>query len=309
MKKTSNLLAASLLLACCAPTASLWAAEADLSPNTNGGTGHLPSGFSQLNFLMENGDWAPVIRLPTTPTHNDRVSLYSEARWAARLDLAGTAFESARSVGVSPWDLLDLVWNAHAGRWDVQNSRIARALLGPNKAVDRIASSQHLLTQYTMIDGMHAGELHLPLQAPNNAMLTVANRATWSTRINLGNDHNPRWRTCGSLTDCVFAYDTKRGGWHAADRSSSVRPVAELPFPVSGVMRVELNPAIDPATHMTLPKHAVHGDVYVFLDEAGIDDHRVEATHTSMPASRGLAKGQELRMRYSGIDELWHVQN
>ncbi|XBS69884.1 hypothetical protein ABK905_00390 [Acerihabitans sp. KWT182] len=36
----------------------------DLTPNTNGGSGQLPSGYSHINFTTANGNWVRNIALP-----------------------------------------------------------------------------------------------------------------------------------------------------------------------------------------------------------------------------------------------------
>lgn len=305
MKNTPTVLAA-LLAICCMPSATAWAEEANLSPNTNGGTGNMPSGYSQLNFLLSNGDWVTDIRLPTAATHGDRVAAMSDAHWIARFDLTGTVFESAAGAPFVKDVLLDFVWNTYAGRWDVQDGPMARALLGPNLAVDHIAPSPHLLTQYTMIDGMHAKELHLPVQAQEHAILAVANRATWSTRINAApGTLKGDWHECGSLQDCTFLYDTGTKRWRAATGTSTIGPQAQLPFPSRTVMRVVAKPALDPATRITLPAWAVHGDVYAIVDNSGAVGHHVETANTNLPAPVSLEDGRELRLRYNAIVYTW----
>jgi len=71
-----NILIGSVLALLCFGTAQ--AAEIQLSPNTNG-DGRLPSGYTKITFTMGNGNWAPSIVLPSTPTDGAQVLLSTTA--------------------------------------------------------------------------------------------------------------------------------------------------------------------------------------------------------------------------------------
>lgn len=314
MKKTPTLLA-SALLACCMPLAAA-ASEATLSPATNNGSGQMPSGFGQLNFYIANGDWAGELRLPTASSHGDRVAALSDAMWSARFDLAGTAFAAAGAVPFLDGALLEFSWNAGAGQWDLQPGATARTLIAPNVAKDRIANTYHMLTQYTMLDGMHAGQVLLPYWAPDNALLTVANRASWKSQINTNPSSTTghAWHTCSSGQSCTFTYVGSKRAWVEVVEGGPAPVAAQLPFPVASVTRVSVDPAHDVvATRMTLPAKAVHGDVYVLVDNHGFDAHSVDMANTSLIEPLRLRTGKEVRLRFDEMtgreNGTWHLVN
>ncbi len=308
MKKTPTLLA-SALLACCMPLAAL-ASEATLSPATNNGSGQMPSGYSQLNFHIGDGDWAGELRLPTAPSQADRVTVVSEAEWGARLELAGTAFAAAGGVSFGHGDLLEFSWNANAGQWDLQQGTSARALIAPNAERAYIANSYDMLTQYTVADEMHVGQLNLPHWAPESALLTVVNRSSSKTRINMvPASTRPELYTCASGQSCTFTYVAGKREWTEVVEGAPVRAARKLSFPRASVTRMHLNPAYDLGTAMTLPAEAVHGDVYAFLDPHGVDGHRIEAANTSMTGPKRLEAGKEVRLRYDRIWSRWDLVN
>ncbi|MDA5336827.1 hypothetical protein LRM36_00210 [Stenotrophomonas maltophilia] len=300
-------LLAAAVMACCAPLA-VSAAEATLSPASNGGSGHMPSGYHQLNFHIGNGDWAGDLRLPVAPTAGDRVTVMSDAIWSARLDLAGTAFATAGGAPFLQGTLLDLRWNAGTGQWDVQDGGSARALTAPNLPSDRIANSYHLLTQYSMADGSHTGELRLPYWAPDNALLTVVNRATWKTRVNL-HPYSARgdWQTCTTGQNCTYTYVASKMRWVEVVQGDNVTAAQALPFPSSALSRVVLNPAFDVVETLFLPAKGVHGDVYTFLDPHGISGHSIGTTHTTLQQPVQLRQGKEVRMRFNAMYGAWDL--
>lgn len=301
-------LLAAAVVACCAPLA-VSAAEATLSPASNGGSGHMPSGYHQLNFHIGNGDWAGDLRLPATPSAGDRVTVLSDAIWSARLDLAGTAFATAGGAPFLQGTLLDMRWNAGTGQWDVQDGGSARALTAPNLPSDRIANSYHLLTQYSMADGSHTGELRLPYWAPDDALLTVVNRATWSTRVNMAPYYGQgEWHRCSTGQNCTYTYVASKMRWVEVVEGDAVNAADALPFPKGTLSRVTLNPAYDIGRSMALPAKGVHGDVYVFLDKHGIGGHSISATHTTLQQPVHLRPGQEVRMRFNAMYGAWDLQ-
>jgi len=305
MNPIPSLLAAALLVVAL-PNVATASTEADLSPPLNGNSGHMPSGYSTLNFYVGNGYWAPDIRLPVQPSAGDRVMADTLAEWDARFSLQGTTFAAAGGTPFRAGDTLHFSWSAASGTWDIREGGSARALIGSNRAEDTVAASNHRLTQYTMEDGGHVGRLTLPAWAPDQALLAVANRAQWPTQVVSGGLSAADSR-CAGGHDCVYAYNGATARWTRAQAGTVIAPASQLPYAHASVMNV-VTRAVDVApTQMTLPASAVHGDVYSFLHTHAYDSYRVLPAHTDQPAPVVLPTGKEVRFSYDRIGSVWRL--
>jgi len=61
-----------------------------LSPNQINNTGNIPSGYSDLTFVLSNGNWVKNVYLPTTANHLDKVTIQSSAAYKSYLDTSNT---------------------------------------------------------------------------------------------------------------------------------------------------------------------------------------------------------------------------
>lgn len=299
MNPIPSLLAAALLVAAL-PTVASASTEADLSPPLNGNSGHMPSGYSTLNFYVGNGYWAPDIRLPTQPSAGDKVMVDTVADWDTRLNLQGTPFAAAGGMRFKAGDTLRFTWSAQDGAWDVQDGQIARALRGPYVREDSIAPSSHRLTQYTMANSSRLVNLHLPSSAPDEALLVVANRSSRNTWVFAG---EPSY--CSGGQDCVFAFNSAKARWTRVQSGTVITPAPQLPYPHASVMNVVTRAADIAPTGMTLPASAVDGDVYSFLHTHSRDSYQVQPAHTDQPAPVVLKEGEEVRFSYDRIHGVW----
>ncbi|WP_434211941.1 hypothetical protein [[Pseudomonas] boreopolis] len=303
MQKNCSSYLAAALLACVAPLA-VHASEADLSPPQNGGSGQMPSGYSQLNFYVGDGYWAPELRLPQQPSAGDQVMLDMTATFGSRLELQGTAFASAGSVALANPQTHYFIWNEGANVWDVRDGAVARTLMGPNRPMDSVPASNHLMTQYTMENGRHAGRLQLPVWAPDNALLTVANRADWATTI-VADGLSQSQRQCKRGQDCTFLFDGVRQRWLRQESGSVMQPMEQLPFPKASTVNVVTRVVDAGPLQMTLPNIAIHGDVYAFLHTHDMDVYSVSAAHTDMANTLELPAGKEVRFRFNRPMTRW----
>lgn len=302
IKTSSFRLAAALAASLVSFAAS--ATEADLSPPLNGGSGDMPSGYSQLNFFIGDGYWAPELRLPVAPSANDRVMADTVATFGARFRLDDTAFAMAGGIAFNSPDTLRFAWSEGARKWDLLPGGKARVLIGPNRPEDRVPASNHALTQYTMENGRHAGILHLPAWAPEHALLSVSNRAQWGTTI-VADGLPFEQRACKGGQDCTFIFDGTKQQWSKLEKRDVIRPMAQLPFPSASRVNVVTRAVDVHPLEMTLPAMAVHGDVYTFLHTHPNDTYQVMPAHTSMTTALVLPEGQEVRFRFNRPMTRW----
>jgi hypothetical protein len=296
-------------LACLAPFAAS-AAEAHLSPNTNGGSGAMPSGYSTLYFTTYDADWAQDLKLPANPSDGDRVVLESQAQNPSYLDTKGTVFAGQVFAPIYRSNAYAFTWDAARSEWNIADGSSARQLVGQNVAVQQIpVSGNHKLTQVTLYDGLHAGTVELPTLAHEAALLVVSNRATWGTRIS-GNISTGSDVTCASNTDCGFVYDQRDGKWHA--REGRVRlqaTTSQLPATQNRWTEIVAGPThedIDTPQLMILPRDAVDGDVYRFSDPSNSNFYQLSGVNTTNQDNPVTLDSRPITLRYLGSHGLWH---
>ncbi|WP_413741984.1 hypothetical protein ACL2XO_00595 [Sodalis sp. RH15] len=151
----------------------------DLTPNTNGGSGQLPSGYSHINFTTANGNWVRNIALPLQPNANSSVTLISHASYNSFLD--------ARPVGLGPemeiidGDTFTFTFDAGQQRWIPSGAQVTS--MSPNSVGPNIPNLTARITIYEIYDGNWAAEIRLPSQATPQNLLLISSRATNSSRL------------------------------------------------------------------------------------------------------------------------------
>lgn len=275
---TSRKLLCTATLLCLAPFAAS-AAEAYLSPNTNGGSGALPSGYTKLFFDMANGDWTHEVTLPATPRDGDAVILSSMAANSSRLKAEGAAFADLAYLPVQAGSEFRLVWNGADKRWDAGTGVSSRQLVGKNVAADRIPGSSHTLTQMVLRDGFHVGTISLPQLAPYGAVVVVSNRATWGTTIDGAQLAGGASQVCHSHNECGYVYNAD-GKWHARRGRAHMQPPTQPQLPTLATRWTDLvlnGPAEDITTpqRLMLPTDGIEGDILQASDRSNSGYYRL----------------------------------
>lgn len=126
MNPLSCATALAFALTCAASVAV--AGETHLSPNTNGGRGALPSGYSALHFTQANGDRAAQLSQSEAPRSWDRVVLRSSAHRGSRLDVAKTVFADLVYTPIDASANLRLDWSGQLQRWIIFASASVRSV-------------------------------------------------------------------------------------------------------------------------------------------------------------------------------------
>ncbi|AYA90894.1 MULTISPECIES: hypothetical protein [Stenotrophomonas] len=261
-----KLLCAATLL-CLAPLAAS-AAEAHLTPKSNGDSGAMPSGYSKLFFEISDSDFAAELKLPANPRDGDQVALTSMAgRRVAMLDAAGTSAADLVYIPVQRLSNLVLAKSDSLGRWYV-----GRGLDDDRIVLRDGPHAQAPATEKTFID-LHVtrtvSSVSLPPQAPARAVLGLVNYTQNDVTIQ-GPEVAGGVQTCGVAQSCGFVFDGADGQWHARRGRAHFQPTtAQLPKMQQRWTDIVLSgPAEDVTTprNMTLPVEAVDGDIIQITD-------------------------------------------
>ncbi|KRG52532.1 hypothetical protein [Stenotrophomonas beteli] len=289
-------------LACLAPFAAA-AQDGYLTPGKNGGSGQMPSGYSQLYFELSNGDWAGKLSLPARPKAGDRVTLSSLADTYALLDGRQTVFADQVYIPVDSLSNAEFRWSAKHARWDVIGGLSARVVYGQNRDVLNVPSTEHTVTQVSLYDTKRANTVSLPSWAPNGAVLVVANASS----ANVGVQGGPGNGTCSAGSNCGYVYGAD-GAWHVRLGHGQERIAAQLPTPDKRFTDVFVgNPAQDPLLPQVvhLPSEAVCGDIYQFTNTHDATFSRVSSDNTSLNKDAVIKKGLKYVFRFDGARGRW----
>lgn len=279
------------------------AAEISLSPNTNGGSGVLPSGYSRLIFETDNGNWTKTITLPSYPRHNDVVSLRARAAWESEVNALLTTFPT-RNLRVAQGDQFEFTYSATTKLWAVASNGF-RAL-NPNGSGATIADYPARLTRYSMRDADWAPEIFLPRLAKDGDLISIGSAATWSSKVNAGNALFASTFTVKTGDTYLFSYRGSFGKW-----VPEYAPVRAIPAASS------VPPSTSPRAAMTVSDAAFFSDVglpasagdrdRVVIRSAATWKTQIRNQYVNFQGPMNLQRGQEYEFLYVKEDARWEI--
>lgn len=231
--RRTSLLAA--LLICLAPVAAS-AAEAYLTPNKNGGSGAMPSGYSTLYFDLADGDWVDQLMLPERPRPGDKVVLSSGAANSARLMTGKSSLQDMLYLPVEPSSQVQLVWVNELKRWNVQNSQSSRIHRVENQAASVVPISSHRVTTLYHHPFAVVPKVTLPAWAPAGALLVFSNFQQHGVQM----AGAAEGAVCGEVQTCAYVFNSSDARWYRRAGMQNVRPAVQ---PSSCLRPLRVGPA------------------------------------------------------------------
>lgn len=150
----------------------------DISPNTNGGSGNIPSGYSDITFTVSNGNWVPTITLPNGVTNGTKVTIQSTAGYDSSLVTTNTDYPLA-ALTIKSGDSYSFIFSTTKNKWVIQAQSYS-----PNTVGATIPDLAGLnAARYTLSDGNWTGTVNLPATAANNTVVFVDSTATWDASV------------------------------------------------------------------------------------------------------------------------------
>lgn len=304
ISRRTSLLAA--LLVCLAPAAAS-AAEAYLTPNKNGGSGIMPSGYSSLYFDLADGDWTDELTLPANPRSGDAVILRSGAAAPARLDAANTSFSDLEYLPVDAGTDVTFFWEPAAAGWLVLGGASSRIVLPTRGEPEmKIPASSHTVTQVHDNSWGYVA-LALPAQAPGGAQLAISGNQRNSIEVRDGNEVS----TCPVKTACAYVFDAADRRWHARGGRAEIRTSQmDLPVPAHRWTRLVVgSPASDLDTPglLRLPGAGTDGDIYQVDNPSGDHFAYILTDNTSLVEAVPVSGGTHT-FRFDASQKAWMQQ-
>lgn len=180
-----------------------------LSPNTLG-SGALPSGYADIRFSLADGNWVRDISLPAKPRDGDEVTISSRATYTTWLNAADTNFP-ARRLKIRTGESYTLVYRAADRQWRLGGDLVD--YLTPRSTGWRIPNRPNRVTFYDLADGDWSRWVSLPAKASGGSVITITNRATYSTWVSGANQRNGSAVLLRTGDQSAFRYHDRCGCW------------------------------------------------------------------------------------------------
>ncbi|MGG2100933.1 hypothetical protein [Stenotrophomonas sp. NRRL B-14846] len=304
MKTThrNSLLAA--LLVCLAPAAAS-ATEAHLTPNSNGGSGAMPSGYSKLHFSLANGDWTGDLTLPQSPRQGDVVELSSSATMAANLDMASTTHgDLLNDLPVTAQTNIQLRWSAARNHWFVLGGTSARRVTLSQQGEATVPMSEHAITDVFTTSSKAIARVNLPEWAPDMAQLAFVNSQPHTVELRSAG----KGMSCATEQVCAFLFNDNDGAWHARAAYARFQPIeVQLPEPSARIMDVVVGSVSEDVTTpsvLRLPTGALEGDLYTLSNPSGDHFTRLAPDNSNLSGYIKLPRNG-ITLRYDAATRTW----
>lgn len=180
-----------------------------LTPNTNKNSGTIPSGYTELDFNISNGNWVENLYLPKSANNNDQIRINSTAGYAAYLDTSNTdlPIESLKIINGTSYTF---IYNSAQQKWLIS----ANAVTPTNGVADFIIpNSTSSIQQITVKDGAWAKQISLPNSATDGTLFRVVSTAAYNSQLNTTNLLFPSSFTVKKGDDFWFKYNKELNKW------------------------------------------------------------------------------------------------
>lgn len=103
---------------------SLVYAATVLSPNQNNNSGSIPSGYSDLEFSLANGNWVKNLSLPASANNADKITIRSSAAYSSYLDTSNTNIP-LEVLKINSGDVYQFIFNSSQNKWIAQLATVS----------------------------------------------------------------------------------------------------------------------------------------------------------------------------------------
>jgi hypothetical protein len=275
------------------------------SPNQLG-SGNLPSGYDEINFRMENGNWTKEIKMPLEPTDKNKVNIISNAAYTAYLDTTEVDVP-LKSIPIKTGSSFTLVYQANISKWSISGPGIS--YLSPNSVGDTIPEKPDNITFYTLADHNWVPAVTLPAKANDGAYIVVRSRAAWSAKVNTTNMLYASTTTIFTNDIYTFKYLAAFNGW--VIDSAPVRTLfadninVQMPKPTSQFTEVKFT-----SQHwielIRLPENAGDRDK-VSIKSSSIFYAAIDVSNVNMPGAMYLYNGDQYDFIYIAENKKWQL--
>ena len=154
-----------------------------LTPNTNKNSGLIPSGHSDLQFNLSNGNWVQNLNLPASANDQDVITINSQAGYASYLDTSNTDLP-LESLTVRQGQSYSFVFDKTSTQW-----RVKPTVSYPSNGANEFAVINHdqMIQKVHVRNGQWARQITLPSNVAEGTLINVISDAGYDSSINTSN--------------------------------------------------------------------------------------------------------------------------
>ncbi len=279
----------------------------DLSPNSNGGSGNIPSGYSVVNFKVSNGNWVPSINLPASASNGSVVNISSEAGYDSNIITSNTDYPLG-SMLLKEGQSVSFIYQTSQNRWTLSavpqyspNSTGATVpALGSNRAV-----------RYNMADGNWTGTIYLPASAADNAVILINSSATWSANIDPANVLQASTLRIQTGDQYALLYSSLHQKWvpliTPLRKLTATQAGAVVATPTAPKTEISFSDSAWRAS-ITLPASAGDRD-RIFIKSTATNPATISNSNVEFKGSLSIQNGASYEFMFVKEKNLWVVQN
>ena len=154
-----------------------------LTPNTNKNSGLIPSGHSDLQFNLSNGNWVQNLNLPASANDQDVITINSQAGYASYLDTSNTDLP-LESLTVRQGQSYSFVFDKTSAQW-----RVKPTVSYPSNGANDFAviNNNQMIQKVHVRNGQWARQITLPNNVTEGTLINVISDAGYDSSINTSN--------------------------------------------------------------------------------------------------------------------------
>lgn len=274
----------------------------DLSPNSNGGSGNIPSGYSDITFTLSDGNWVPTVTLPNGVTNGTKVTIKSTAGYDSSLVTTNSDYPLA-ALTIKSGDSYTFIFNSSKNKWIIQTTTYS-----PNATGATIPDLTGIkAARYIMGDGNWTAAVTLPATAADNTVVFVDSSATWDSSVSPTNIQFASTLKVKRGDSYAFLYKTNLQRWVLV--TAPVRQYvsgATIPTLSSPRLNVDLNNTNWVGT-LTLPVNAGDRDRIV-ITSAASNPTSVSNTNVDFAGTLKVINGSRYEFLFIKEKAKWVLQ-
>ena len=154
-----------------------------LTPNTNKNSGLIPSGHSDLQFNLSNGNWVQNLNLPASANDQDVITINSQAGYASYLDTSNTDLP-LESLTVRQGQSYSFVFDKTSAQW-----RVKPTVSYPSNGANDFAviNNNQMIQKVHVRNGQWARQITLPNNVTEGTLINVISDAGYDSSIHTSN--------------------------------------------------------------------------------------------------------------------------
>ncbi|MDR5783703.1 hypothetical protein QCE63_30265 [Caballeronia sp. LZ065] len=277
------------------------------SPNQLG-SGNLPSGYSELIFVLSDGNWTKNITLPLQPGAGDQVVIRSSATYSAELDVAyvDLPIDSLTIAGGCEYKFQ---YMQAMKKWSISGTGVS--YFSPREVGDTIPEQPGTFTFYAMADANWVPQIKLPEKAVDQAYIVIRSRATYSAKVS---DLHMLYASTTQIKtgdEYVFKFLASFNGW--VIDSAPVRTLnaaslnLQIPPPTSQTTRICFSDG-NWIERVRLPDVAGNRDK-ISIKSSALYTAVIDPSNVNMPGIMKLHTGEQYDFFFIDENKTWQLMH